>query len=173
MLGDPGTGKSLIGRALAAHLTELYEKHRIPLQDVICWKNDLIPSEPKISSSPAGEGKKVIFKEKLKATKKIFLQKIGIKALTYLMTIVASIFMFAGFYFLWQQKLQWDANAATAFGTLVQEQYGGDFTRYILDSFVSIGTTTFLPAGMMLMFLILVIVLGHESVWCEPWDEAP
>jgi len=161
LLGDPGTGKSLIGRALAAHLTELYKKQKIQLQDIVCWQNDLIPSEPKISSHPASEGKKIIFKEKLKETKKLFLQKVGIKALTYLMIVVASIFMFAGFYYLWQQKLQWDANATTAFGTLVQEQYGGDFANYILDSFVTIGTTTFLPAGMMLMFLILVVVLGR------------
>ncbi|MFP3985120.1 MAG: S16 family serine protease [Candidatus Bathyarchaeia archaeon] len=161
LLGDPGTGKSLIGRALAAHLTELYKKHKIQLQDVICWQNDIIPSEPKISSQPAGEGKKIIFREKLKETKKLFLQKVGIKALTYLMIIVASIFMFAGFYYLWQQKLQWDANVTSAFGLPVQESYSGDFTKYILDSFVSIGSTTFLPAGMMLMFLILVFVLGR------------
>jgi Lon-like ATP-dependent protease len=164
LLGDPGTGKSLIGRALAAHLTELYRKCKIQLQDVVCWQNNLIPSEPRISSHPAGEGKKTILKEKLKETKKLFLQKVGIKALTYLMIVVASIFMFAGFYYLWQQKLQWDANAANVFGVPMQEAYQGDFTKYILDAFVSIGTTTFLPAGMMLMFLILVVVLGRFGV---------
>ncbi len=161
LLGDPGTGKSLIGRALAAHLTDLYKKNNIHLQDVVCWQNEIIPSEPKISSNNAGEGKKIIFREKLKETKKLFLQRAGIKALTYLMITVACIFMFAGFYYLWQQKLQWDTNAASSFGVPVQEMYGGDFTRYILDAFVSIGTTTFLPAGMMLMFLILVVVLGR------------
>lgn len=163
LLGDPGTGKSLIGRALAAHLTELYKKHIIHLQDVVCWQNDIIPSEPKISSHPAGEGKKIIFVEKLKETKKLFLQRVGIKALTYLMIIVASVFMFAGFYYLWQQKVQWDANAVTAFGP-VQEAYGGNLAGYMLDAFVSIGTTTFLPAGMMLMFLILVVVLGRFGI---------
>jgi len=161
LLGDPGTGKSLIGRALAAHLTELYKKHKIHLQDVVCWQNNLIPSEPKISCHPAGEGKKIIFKQKLKETKKLFLQKVGMKALTYLMIVVASIFMFAGFYYLLQQKLQWDANVANAFGLPVQEAYGGNFATYILDAFVAIGTTTFLPAGMMLMFLILVVALGR------------
>ncbi len=160
LLGDPGTGKSLIGRALAVHLTELYKKHKIQLQDVVCWQNKLIPSEPKISSHPASEGKKIIFREKLRETKKLFFQKVGIKALTYLMIVVASIFMFAGFYYLWQQKIQWDANFVTALGP-TQDLYGGDFTKYLLDSFVSIGTTTFLPAGMMLMFLILVVVLGR------------
>ena len=163
LLGDPGTGKSLIGRALAAHLTELYKKHEISLQDVVCWQNEIIPSEPRISSHPAGEGKKIIFKEKLKETKKLFLQRVGIKALTYLMITVACIFMFAGFFYLWQQKQQWDLNAMGAFGP-VQETYGGDFARYMLDSFVTIGSTTFLPAGMMLMFLILVVVLGRFGV---------
>ena len=164
LLGDPGTGKSLIGRALAAHLTELYKKHKIQLQDVICWQNNLVPSEPKISCHPAGEGKTVILKEKLKETKKLFLQSAGIKLLTYLMIVIACIFMFAGFYFLWQQKLRWDANAMTAFGPL-QESYSGDFTKFILDSFISIGTTTFLPAGMMLMFLVLVVFLGKFGMF--------
>ncbi|MGQ9565677.1 MAG: S16 family serine protease [Candidatus Bathyarchaeales archaeon] len=160
LLGDPGTGKSLIGRALAAHLTELYKKNRIQLQDVVCWQNKLVPSEPKISCHPAGDGKKIILKEKLKETKKLFLQSAGLKILTYLMIVIACIFMFAGFYFLWQQKLRWDSNVMTAFGPL-QESYNGDFARFMLDSFISIGTTTFLPAGMMLMFLVLVMFLGR------------
>ncbi len=159
LLGDPGTGKSLIGRALAAHLTELYEKHKIKLQDIVCWQNKIIPSEPKISSHPAGEGKKIIFKEKLKETKKLFLQKVGIKTLTYLMIVIASIFMFAGFFFLWQQKLLWDANSASE--PILGIYTAGDFPNFMLDSFVRIGTTTFLPAGMMLMFLILVVALGR------------
>jgi lon-related putative ATP-dependent protease len=164
LLGDPGTGKSLIGRALAANLTDLYKNHKIPLQDVVCWQNDIIPSEPKISCHSAEEGKKIIFREKLKETKKLFLQRAGIKFLTYLMIAVASIFMFAGFYYLWQQNLQWDANAPSAFGLPIQESYSGDFTKYMLDSFVTIGTTTFLPAGMMLMFLVLVVVLGRFGI---------
>ena len=159
LLGDPGTGKSLIGRALAAHLTDLYEKHKIKLQDIVCWQNKIIPSEPKISSHPAGEGKKIIFKEKLKETKKLFLQKVGIKTLTYLMIVIASIFMFAGFFFLWQQKLLWDANSASE--PILGIYTAGDFPNFMLDSFVRIGTTTFLPAGMMLMFLILVVALGR------------
>ncbi|MEJ2127100.1 MAG: hypothetical protein P8X84_06335 [Candidatus Bathyarchaeota archaeon] len=57
LLGDPGTGKSLIGRALSIHLTDLYKKEDIKLQDVVCWQNEIIPGEPKISSHPAGEGR--------------------------------------------------------------------------------------------------------------------
>jgi len=167
LLGDPGTGKSLIGRALAAHLTELYKLHTIQLQDVVCWSNKLIPSEPKISCHPASDGKKIILKEKLKETKKLFLQRAGVKFLTYLMIVVASIFLFAGFYYLWQQKLIWDANAtidAPLYYGPVQARYNGDFLRFILDSFVTIGSTTFLPAGMMLMFLLLVVVMGRFGI---------
>ena len=69
LLGDPGTGKSLIGRALSVHLTDLYKKEDIQLQDVVCWQNDIIPSEPKISCHPAGEGKKILLKQKLKEAK--------------------------------------------------------------------------------------------------------
>lgn len=167
LLGDPGTGKSLIGRALAAHLTELYKLQKIQLQDVACWSNKLIPSEPKISCYPAGDGKKVILKEKIKEAKKLFLQRLGVKFLTYLMIAVASIFLFAGFYYLWQQKLIWDSNATidTAFyyGP-VQAKYNGDFLKFILDTFVNIGSTTFLPAGMMLMLLLLVVVIGRFGI---------
>lgn len=161
LLGDPGTGKSLIGRALAAHLTELYREQMIQLRDVICWENDIIPGEPKISCHPAGEAKKVVFKEKLKATKKLFLQRIGIKLVIYLMMCVAVIFMFAGFYYLWQEKIRWDMNILNSTGDSIQTFYGGDFFKFMLDTFISIGSTTFLPAGMMLMFLILVTVLGR------------
>jgi len=164
LLGEPGTGKSLIGRALSAHLTELYKKEGIQLQDTICWQNEVIPSEPKISCHPAGEGKKILLKQKLKEEKKLFLQRLGVKFIIYTMIIVASIFMFAGFYYLWQEKIAWDTNALNAFGEPLQAAHNGDFSKYMIDKFVSVGSITFLPAGMMLMFLILVTVLGRFGV---------
>ena len=164
LLGDPGTGKSLIGRALSVHLTELYKKEDIHLQDVVAWQNDVVPSEPKISCHPAGEGRKIILKQKLKEAKRQFLQRLGVKAVIYLMIIVASLFMFAGFYYLWQEKVAWDTNALNVFDVPLQEANNWDFNTYMLDSFVSIGTITFLPAGMMLMFLILVTVLGRFGI---------
>jgi Lon-like ATP-dependent protease len=164
LLGDPGTGKSLIGRALSVHLTDLYKKEDIHLQDVVAWQNDVVPSEPKISCHPAGEGKKIILKQKLKEAKRQFLQQLGVKTVIYLMIIVASLFMFAGFYYLWQEKVAWDTNALNVFGVPLQEANNWDFNSYMLDSFVSVGTITFLPAGMMLMFLILVTVLGRFGI---------
>lgn len=67
MLGDPGTGKSLIGRALSVYMTKLYKKHKIELYDILCWMNKSNPSEPCISIHPAGEGeilRKSVFKKK-------------------------------------------------------------------------------------------------------------
>lgn len=164
LLGDPGTGKSLIGRALAVHLTEMYKENAIQLQDVVCWRNDVIPSEPKISCHTAGDGKKIIFKEKLKESKKLFLQRAGMKFVIYLMIAVASIFLFAGFFYLWQQKIRWDTNPMTLSGETVQMAFGGNFVKFMLDSFINIGVTTFLPAGTMLMFIVLVSLLGRFGI---------
>lgn len=67
MLGDPGTGKSLLGRAMATYMTEIYNARGIELTDVISWKNPTFPSEPKISIHGAGKGRNVVlstFKKK-------------------------------------------------------------------------------------------------------------
>jgi len=72
----------------------------------------------------------------LKEAKKLFLQKAGIKIVTYLMIVVAAIFLFAGFFYLYQQKLTWDSNAITISGETVQAVYKGNFSKFMLDSFV-------------------------------------
>jgi len=74
LLGEPGTGKSLIGRAMAEHLTSLYKKHRIKRFDILCWPNKEIPSNPKISVHPAGQGK-VIVAKMIKKLKPGFLKR--------------------------------------------------------------------------------------------------
>jgi DNA polymerase III delta prime subunit len=66
LLGDPGTGKSLLGRALSEKLTQVYKENGIKLFDVVCWKNATLPSEPRISIHKAGEGKKVLRVEQMK-----------------------------------------------------------------------------------------------------------
>jgi tRNA A37 threonylcarbamoyladenosine biosynthesis protein TsaE len=39
LLGDPGTGKSLLGKALSEKLTQIYKENGIKLFDVCSWKN--------------------------------------------------------------------------------------------------------------------------------------
>lgn len=158
LLGDPGTGKSLIGRALASHLTKVYKREGVCLRDVICWANKLIPSEPKISLKKAGDGKKLVRTQKLKCEKKSRLTRYGIRFLTYLLGSVGAIFMGAGFYLLWNAYVRWLSNPLI-WGVPLQVTYGGNLIAFMVDSFLQIGTTTFLPAGMLLIFLILILVM--------------
>ncbi len=60
LLGDPGTGKSMLAQAMA-ELLPVAE-----LEDVLVYPNTLDPNMPKIKAVPAGEGKKIVEQEKMK-----------------------------------------------------------------------------------------------------------
>jgi len=110
LLGDAGTGKSLIGRALASYLTKLYKKHDIKLQDVVCRRNEIIPSEPKVEVYSAGKGKEIVYQEKKKAARKGFLKRWAVKALMGIM-IGAGLFMIGAFaYYIHSLWSRWCAN---------------------------------------------------------------
>ncbi|CAD7771798.1 Archaeal Lon protease [Candidatus Methanoperedenaceae archaeon GB37] len=64
MLGTPGTGKSMLGKALA----ELLPKEE--LQDVLVYPNSEDPNNPKIRVVPAGKGKEIVEAHKLEARKR-------------------------------------------------------------------------------------------------------
>jgi Lon-like ATP-dependent protease len=146
LLGDPGTGKSLIGKALAEKLTQVYKENGTKLFDVICWKNPLLPSEPKISIHKAGEGKKILHKEQLKDTKRKFLTKVGLKSLQILMIIMGMFLICLGFYFLAQAWQTWQGASQdfrSAFGT---------FTDFLVQKFVGLVPLTFIPGGSLIFF---------------------
>jgi len=82
LLGDPGTGKSLIGRAMAEQLSSLYQEKKIKRFDVLCWANKILPSSPHISIHPAGKAREVIFRETRNINKKSFLSRWGVKILS-------------------------------------------------------------------------------------------
>ena len=54
MIGDPGTGKSMLARAI----TELIP--RDVLEDTLCYPNDDDENEPRVRTVPAGRGDKII-----------------------------------------------------------------------------------------------------------------
>lgn len=81
LLGDPGTGKSLIGRALAEKLTDLYKEHNVKMFDVLSWKNPIIPSEPKVSIHLSPKGKEIISKERKKVEKQAWKKSLGISSI--------------------------------------------------------------------------------------------
>lgn len=65
MLGTPGTGKSMLAKAMA----ELLPKEE--LQDVLIYHNPEDPNNPKIRVVPAGKGKEICDAHKLEAQKRM------------------------------------------------------------------------------------------------------
>ncbi len=64
LIGEPGTGKSMLARAMVDFLP------KEPLQDVLAYPNSEDPNEPKIRVVPAGKGKEIVAAQKLEAATK-------------------------------------------------------------------------------------------------------
>jgi ATP-dependent Lon protease len=155
LLGDPGTGKSLLGRALSEKLTQVYKENGIKLFDVVCWKNPTLPSEPRISIHKAGEGKRVLHAEQLKEFKRKFATKVGLRAVQILMMGIGLFLLGLGFFFLYQSWQSWAANGPYM-GETLQSFYNSSFTDYFLSKFVTLVPMTFIPAGSLIFFSIFI-----------------
>jgi Lon-like ATP-dependent protease len=155
LLGDPGTGKSLLGRALSEKLTQVYKENGIKLFDVICWRNPTLPSEPRISIHRAGEGKKVLQSEQRKELKRKFTTKIGLKAIQALMLGLGLFLLGLGFFFLAQAWQSWVSNPPYL-GSTLQAFYNNNFTDYFIDKFMALVPMTFIPAGSLIFFGIFI-----------------
>jgi len=151
LLGDPGTGKSLIGKALAEKLTQVYKENGIKLFDSICWKNPALPSQPKISIHKAGEGKKILQKEQIKDLKRKFLTKIGLKTLQMFMILIGVFLICLGFYFMYQAWQMWQANPMITGGDHLQNYYDS-FADFLIQRFVGLVPLTFIPGGSLIFF---------------------
>ncbi len=64
LIGDPGTGKSMLARSMVDFLP------KGELQDVIGYHNPDDPNEPKIRLVPAGKGREIVQAQKLEAEQK-------------------------------------------------------------------------------------------------------
>ena len=155
LLGDPGTGKSLLGRALAEKLTQVYKENGIKLFDVFCWKNAALPGQPKISIHRAGEGKKILQTEQLKELKRKFTTKVGLKAIQILMLLLGLFLMGLGFYFMWDAWQTWNLNLPFL-GEPLQTFYNNNFSNYFVDRFVGLVPMTFIPGGSLIFFSIFI-----------------
>ena len=159
LLGDPGTGKSLLGKALSEKLTEIYTQNKIKLFDVLCWKNKIVPSEPKISMQEAGKAKDVIKKERLRQEKRKFALSIGLRVIqTFLMGLGFTLLM-VGLYGLVQLFQTWSQNPAIAEGLSLQETFSYNFLDYFAKSFPSL-VLIFVPAGSLLFFGLFIWWFG-------------
>jgi len=151
LLGDPGTGKSLIGRALAEKLTQIYKENGIKLFDVLCWRNTTLPSQPKISIHKTGDGKKVQQNEQLKEIKRKFITKVGFKALQIFLIVLGLFLISLGFYFLYQAWQTWNANPMFM-GEPLQQYFNHNFLDYLVGKFVGLVPLTFIPGGSLIFF---------------------
>jgi Lon-like ATP-dependent protease len=61
LIGEPGTGKSMLARSMTEYLP------KGDLQDVIAYHNPEDPNEPKIRTVPAGKGKEIVVAQKREA----------------------------------------------------------------------------------------------------------
>jgi len=155
LLGDPGTGKSLLGRALSEKLTQVYKENGIKLFDVVCWKNPEMPGQPRISIHKAGEGKKLLQTEQLKDLKRKFTTKIGLKAIQILMLALGLGLMALGFFFMIQAWQTWSANPQYM-GEPLKTFYNNNFSDYFIDKFVGLVPMTFIPGGSLIFFSIFI-----------------
>src|SRR5580658_3761974 len=64
LIGEPGTGKSMLARAM----TDFLPKEQ--LQDILAYPNNDDPNEPKIRVVPAGKGKEIVAAQKLEAAQR-------------------------------------------------------------------------------------------------------
>jgi len=160
LLGDPGTGKSLIGRALAEKLTQIYKEKRIRLFDVLCWRNKMIPSEPKISMHEAGKGKQLIRREKVRQEKKRFLVSTGLKMLQAFLIIFGLTLLFIGLYGIYNIFLTWASNPVVSGSLTLQETFSYNFLDYFASSFPSL-TLVLVPAGSLLFFAVFIWWFGR------------
>jgi Lon-like ATP-dependent protease len=100
MIGSPGTGKSMLAKAMA----ELLPKEE--MQDILVYPNSDDPNNPIVRTVPAGRGKQIVAAHKAEAKKKIqfrntllMLLLIGILGYAFiqgqwLMGILAAAFVF-------------------------------------------------------------------------------
>jgi ATP-dependent Lon protease len=64
LIGEPGTGKSMLARAMVDFLP------KEQLQDVLAYPNIEDPNEPKIRVVPSGKGKEIVAAQKLEAAQR-------------------------------------------------------------------------------------------------------
>jgi len=129
LLGNPGTGKSLLGKALAEILTEIYEKEDIQQFDVLCWPNETLPSNPKISVHPAGKGREKYLQEREKERKKNFRKRLGIRLLQSFLLLLGLLLLGTAFYWIivpWIQNWTYGLTAIP-----VQQFFHGNFLEYL------------------------------------------
>ncbi len=87
MIGDPGTGKSMLARSM----TELLPQDK--LEDILCYPNEDDENEPRVRTVPAGRGDRIVKSQKeaikIQREKSQKMLMIGFVAVAFLLAVVA------------------------------------------------------------------------------------
>ena len=86
LIGEPGTGKSMLANAMAEVLP------RDELQDVLVFNNPEDNNNPRIRAVPAGKGKEIVTAHKLEALKKKNERNQFLTMIVVLVAVVAIFF---------------------------------------------------------------------------------
>ncbi|MCG7844311.1 MAG: ATP-dependent protease LonB [Methanomassiliicoccales archaeon] len=87
LIGEPGTGKSMLAKAMTEYLPQ------DDLQDVIAYHNADDPNEPKIRTVPSGKGKEIVMAQKKEAMARKS-QKTSMVTAIVMMVVVLSIILY-------------------------------------------------------------------------------
>ena len=97
LIGSPGTGKSMLAKAMA----ELLPKEE--LEDILVYPNPQDPNQPKIRLVPAGKGREIVDAYKEEAKKRVQIRNFMIFTLAFLVI---------GYTILTNQNIIWGIIAA-------------------------------------------------------------
>ncbi|TLZ45278.1 MAG: ATP-dependent protease LonB [Methanobacteriota archaeon] len=111
LIGDPGTGKSMLARAM----TELLP--RDDLQDIIVYHNPEDPNEPKIRIVPSGKGREIVNAQKAEAMQRR--EQKASMVMTIVLFIIGLSVILSYQWWLPQPKFRDDAPNIILFGILV------------------------------------------------------
>jgi Lon-like ATP-dependent protease len=137
MLGDAGTGKSLLGRAMQNYMTELYKKKGIKLCDVCTWLNVTMPSEPRVSIHPTPEGKKIVEKAYNQEKRSGLFGKLGFKLLIAMLIGIGVLIL--GYVVGYQGIYMWVTNPFISFTTppeFLHDLWNSNFFEYLISGVV-------------------------------------
>ncbi len=87
LIGEPGTGKSMLAKAMTEYLP------KSELQDVIAYHNPEDPNEPRIRIVPAGKGKDIVNAQKKEAMQRKS-QRTSMVTAIVLMVVVLTIMLY-------------------------------------------------------------------------------
>ncbi|MEM2899310.1 MAG: ATP-dependent protease LonB [Thermoplasmata archaeon] len=86
LIGEPGTGKSMLAQAMSELLP------REEMQDVIAYHNPEDPNQPKIRVVPAGKGKEIVNAQKMEAMRRKEQKSTIVLMIAFLIISVSFIF---------------------------------------------------------------------------------